>query len=415
MTVDGVRATLGDYFTLQRGTTYKSALLGQPGPALFGLATIQRNGGFRRDSIKTYGGDSPENLIVHPGELYVSLKDVTQSADLLGAISRVPRDGPVGRLTQDTVKLQPIAEDVPIDYVYWLLRTPQYRQYCRAHATGTTNLGLAREDFLAFPVPESSDVQCRIVGLLNALEDKIELNRKMDETLEAMAQALFKSWFVDFHPVRAKAEGCGPGLSDCIASVFPGSFEGSEVGEIPKGWSATHWGSKVTLEYGRSLAGSAEGIGSYPVYGTNGQIGTHVAPLCQHEGIIIGRKGAYRGIHYCKSPFYVIDTAFYVEPRVPMEMRWGYYELLRTDLNNLDSGSAIPSTSREDFYSIPVVWPSLEVQRVFVRQMSPVWERQEIARRESQTLTALRDALLPKLSPAKSARNAERIVEDAVG
>ncbi|HOP17629.1 MAG TPA: hypothetical protein PLX99_13530, partial [Gammaproteobacteria bacterium] len=82
------RATLGDYFTLQRGTTYKSRLLGQPGPVLLGLASIQRNGGFRTDSLRTYGGDSPDKLLVHPGDLYVSLKDVTQSADLLGAVAR---------------------------------------------------------------------------------------------------------------------------------------------------------------------------------------------------------------------------------------------------------------------------------------------------------------------------------------
>lgn len=77
------RSTLGDYFTLQRGTTYKSRLLGQSGPVLLGLATIQHNGGFRSDSLQTYGGDSPDKLLVQPGDLYVSLKDVTQSADVL--------------------------------------------------------------------------------------------------------------------------------------------------------------------------------------------------------------------------------------------------------------------------------------------------------------------------------------------
>ena len=132
------RSTLADYFTLQRGTTYKSRLLGQPGPVLLGLATIQRNGGFRTDSLQTYGGDSPDKLIVQPGELYLSLKDVTQSADLLGAVARLPRDHPPGRLTQDTVKLEPKGADVPLDYLYWLLRTPQYRSYCRSRATGTT-------------------------------------------------------------------------------------------------------------------------------------------------------------------------------------------------------------------------------------------------------------------------------------
>src|SRR5687767_7245961 len=166
MASEGSPKTLGDYFTLQRGTTYKSRLLGEPGPVLLGLATIQRNGGFRTDSLRTYGGDSPDKLLVYPGDLYLSLKDVTQSADLLGAVARLPRDHPPGRLTQDTVKLQPKDDRVPLNYLHWLLRTPQYRSYCRSHATGTTNLGLARDDFLAFPAPEPTPTQDRIVQTL---------------------------------------------------------------------------------------------------------------------------------------------------------------------------------------------------------------------------------------------------------
>lgn len=230
------RSSLGDYFSLHRGTTYKSQLLDRPGPVLLGLASIQRNGGFRTDSLRTYGGESPDILLVQPGDLYVSLKDVTQSAALLGAVARLPRDHPPGRLTQDTVRLVPKGSDVPLDYLYWLMRTPQYRNYCRAHATGTTNLGLPREDFLAFPAPEPTRPQLSVVETLNALDDKIELNRRMSETLEAMARALFKSWFVDFEPVRAKAQGRETGLPGPLADLFPSRLIDSGLGEIPEGW-----------------------------------------------------------------------------------------------------------------------------------------------------------------------------------
>jgi type I restriction enzyme S subunit len=175
-------------------------------------------------------------LLVQPGELYLSLKDVTQSADLLGAVARLPQDHLPGRLTQDTVKLEPKSDDVPLDYLYWLLRTPQYRAYCRSHATGTTNLGLSRDDFLAFPALEPSSEQLLLVEMLGAMEDKIELNRRMNETLERIARALFKSWFVDFDPVRAKAEGRDLGFPGQIADLFPDSFTDSELGEIPRGW-----------------------------------------------------------------------------------------------------------------------------------------------------------------------------------
>jgi type I restriction enzyme S subunit len=79
--------------------------------------------------------------------------------------------------------------------------------------------------------------QCAIAHILGTLDDKIELNRRMNETLEAMARALFKSWFVDFDPVRAKAEGRDPGLPKPLADLFPDSFEDSELGDIPKRWT----------------------------------------------------------------------------------------------------------------------------------------------------------------------------------
>jgi type I restriction enzyme S subunit len=94
------------------------------------------------------------------------------------------------------------------------------------------------------PVPE----QRAIAHILGTLDDKIELNRRMNETLEAMARALFSSWFVDFDPVRAKAEGRAPGLPKPLTDLFPDSFEDSELGQIPRGWRVLRWGDLVTLE-----------------------------------------------------------------------------------------------------------------------------------------------------------------------
>ena len=132
---------LGDHVDLIRGTTYKSKLKDRPGPFLLGLGSIHRNGGFRDDSLRTYGGESAPKLILRPGDLFASLKDVTQAADLLGAVARVPPEISAGRLTQDTVKLVARGSGVSFAYLYWTLRLPEYREYCRARATGTTNLG----------------------------------------------------------------------------------------------------------------------------------------------------------------------------------------------------------------------------------------------------------------------------------
>lgn len=185
---------VGDVVKIERGTTYKSALIGQPGPILLGLGSIGRHGGFRADSLRTYGGDSPPRLLVRPGELYVSLKDVTQTADLLGAVARVPLDGPVGRLTQDTVRLD-VRGAVSERYLYWMLRTPQYRDYCRSHATGTTTMGLSREDFFAFEFPEPSPRRCALVDLLDALDDKIAANERVVAALDSLAASSAEAAF----------------------------------------------------------------------------------------------------------------------------------------------------------------------------------------------------------------------------
>jgi len=244
-------------------------------------------------------------------------------------------------------------------------------------------------------VPPLSE-QREIAGILRPLDEKVDLNRRMNQTLEAMTQGLFRSWFVDFDPVRAKAEGQQPkGMDAETAALFPTNFEGTGEDCYPLGWRRVQWLDLVTLEYGKALRQYS--VGQVPVYGTNGQIGFHDTPLCPHPGIIVGRKGAYRGVHYSSKPFYVIDTAYYVEPRVPLEMRWVYYELHREGVNSLDSGSAIPSTSRSDFYARQVIVPPHELQRRFVELISPLWQQQEANEKENRTLTVLRDTLLPKL------------------
>ncbi len=428
MATSSSRRVLGDYFTLQRGTTYKSRLLGMPGPVLLGLATIQRNGGFRSDSLQTYGGDSPDKLLVNPGELYLSLKDVTQSADLLGAVARLPRDHPPGRLTQDTVKLAPKAPDIPLDYLYWLLRTPQYRGYCRSHATGTTNLGLARDDFLAFPAPEPSPAQLGIVEALTALDDKIELNRRMSETLEAMARALFKSWFVDFDPVRAKAEGRDPGLPKPLADLFPDRLVESDLGEIPEGWERQELGELIDTVKGRSykseelvesdtalvtLKSFARG-GGYRPDGLKSFAGTYkteqvvtpgdVVIACTdvtQAADVIGRAAIVRGTSGYRRLVASLDTLI-ARPRDSRTTRAFLYflggtEAFVTHTYAHTTGTTVLHLAKEAVPSFAFARPSKQIVAKFDALAAPALGRIQALEEESGALASLRDTLLPKL------------------
>lgn len=160
-------------------------------------------------------------------------------------------------------------------------------------------------------------------------------------------------------------------------------------------WQRRLWGEIATLEYGKSLSGYRESTGDVPVYGTNGQIGWTNETLYDQPGVIIGRKGAYRGVHYSSIPFFVIDTAFYLKPLPGQKLdpKWAYYELLTQDINLMDSGSAIPSTSREDFYALELFLPPLDEQIAIASLLTGFDDKIEANRRQNETLEATARAI----------------------
>ena len=187
---------------------------------------------------------------------------------------------------------------------------------------------------------------------------------------------------------------------DDVPEAFHEKIEAEHIELVPKptgkahaDWRETRWGDIATLEYGRALRGYDSAQGPFRVFGTNGPIGWHDQALCEHASVIVGRKGAYRGIHYSTHPFFVIDTAFYIKPKVEMDTRWAYYTLLTQDINGMDSGSAIPSTSREDFYTLPVSVPPPPEQRAIVHILGTLDDKIELNRRMNETLEAMARAL----------------------
>lgn len=435
MTSSSEQRTLGDYFTLQRGKTYKSRLLGQSGPVLLGLATINRHGGFRADSLRTYGGDSPDAILVQPGQLYLSLKDVTQSADLLGAVARFPLSQSVGRLTQDTVRLVPRVSSAPLSFLYWLLRTPHYRSYCRAHATGTTNLGLARGDFLAYPVPAFTASRRCIVDVLESLERKIELNHRMSETLDEMARAIFKSWFVDFDPVRAKAAEKPTGLSSELDRLFPAKLVPSELGEIPEGWTTgsilaiadlisggtpktgrdDYWGGDIPWASAKDvsqcsglfLVSTERRITEAGLCGSSTKMVPADATVVVARGATTGRVALFASEMAMNQTCYALTSS----TGTPFALSC----LLRHWIPAIVSsahGSVFDTITTRTLRNTAVVLPSVPALRAFETLAAPMFNRVRAATLESRSLAELRDLLLPKLvSGELRVPDAEKYVE----
>jgi type I restriction enzyme S subunit len=210
----------------------------------------------------------------------------------------------------------------------------------------------------------------------------IENNTRRIQILDEMAHAIYREWFVEFRY---------PG-HDGVPLVD------SDLGRIPEGWRALTWGDLATLDYGRALRGYKDATADYPVFGTNGLIGWHDAPLFG-PGVVVGRKGAYRGIHLSSQPCWVIDTAFYLNIRDAKQIDplFAYYQLRTVDLDSIDSGSAIPSTSRAAFYAIPLVVPPANIVQRFSDVARDMFQLKRTLENSSAVLRTTRDLLLPRL------------------
>ena len=289
---------------------------------------------------------------------------------------------------------------------------------------GTTNLSLSRDDFLSFPIPEPTPVRLSIRCTLDAIEDKITLNRKLNQTLEAMAQAIFKSWFIDFDPVKAKIAALAAGRDPlraamsaisgkteaeldslpaepyqqlaATAALFPEEMEESDLGEIPKGWSAPRVGSVLELVYGKALKATDREEGTVPVYGSGGITGYHNRPLVPHGSIIVGRKGTVGSLHWEDEPFFPIDTTYYVRP-MAAPLTFCYYAMQTMGLEKMNTDAAVPGLNRENVYRLELALPDPATLQQFDTQVVTLRKAIHSNLGSIKSLANLRDLLLPKL------------------
>jgi len=158
-------------------------------------------------------------------------------------------------------------------------------------------------------------------------------------------------------------------------------------------WREATWGEEISLEYGKGIRGYKDADANIPVFGTNGQVGWTEEPLADGPGIILGRKGAYRGINYSKSPFFVIDTAYYVKPKSPMNMRWLYYTMTHHKLGSIDDGSPIPSTTRAAVYVRNFKIPNDDTQMSIAKILGDLDDKIDLLLELNRTLESIAQAV----------------------
>jgi len=314
--------------------------------------------------------------------------------------------------TARAVAVIPVRSEIGAYWVQIALRSPivQERIGSRLNTTvqATLNLRDVAELPIVLPPPGERGAIARILG---ALDDKIELNRRMNETLEAMARALFKSWFVDFDPVRAKAEGRDTGLPKPVADLFPAGLVDSELGEIPEGWEVGCVDDEFDLVMGQSPPGNTyneAGEGS-PFYQGRADFGfryptrrvfcTSPTRFARAGDTLISVRAPVGDINMAAE-----DCAIgrgVAAARHKTGSRSYSYQFMRS-LEEVFArfeaeGTVFGSINKKDFHSIPTIRPPRAIVIQFEKTMCPIDTRIELNERESGTLANLRDTLLPKL------------------
>ncbi|AFM13311.1 restriction modification system DNA specificity domain-containing protein [Turneriella parva DSM 21527] len=259
--------------------------------------------------------------------------------------------------------------------------------------------------------------QRAIAHILGTLDDKVELNRKMNATLEAMARALFKSWFVDFDPVRKKQAGQPTGLPSEIDALFPGEFEDSALGQIPKGWRVGKLGECSDLNWGdTNTTKSAYTKTGYPAYSAKGQDGFLPYFDFDRTGIVVSAIGNGSGqtiLAYGKWSC-IKNTMVFWATDSNISTEYLYYSTLGVD-KWPRRGSAQPFISQADARNMKLILPNNPLGARFGEIVGHYLKRANALKGEITTLAELRDTLLPKLiSGELRVKDAERFVGGVV-
>jgi type I restriction enzyme S subunit len=316
-----------------------------------------------------------------------------------------------------------VVDSVDKNFIRYVLDSEIFQGYIQNLATGSTikNVSLKLMRDFQFSLPPVA-LQQRISGILAALDDRITLLRETNATLEAIAQALFKSWFVDFDPVRAKLEGRAPeGMDEATARLFPDSFEESELGLVPRGWRVMPIGDAV------EAVGGATPDTKNPAYWepaihcwtTPKDLSGIAAPVL----LDTERKLSDQGLAKIGSGALPVGTlllssrapiGYLALAQVPLAINQGYIAMLPGGLlpplymlfwccQNMENikgranGSTFMEISKKAFRPIPALVPSPETVQAFTAVAGTLFDRLIENEKQAQTLATLRDTLLPRL------------------
>jgi len=360
-------------------------------------------------SLSELGASTVGTSVIDAGSVMVSC------IGSVGKVAIAPKSG----ITNQQINTISTHEWVDPLYLYYELKTRKAELQALA-TSGSVQPILNKGHFceIEVEIPTFSK-QKAIAHVLGTLDDKIELNRKTIETLEGIAKALFKSWFVDFDPVRAKADGRSTGLPDEISELFPDSLEESELGEIPTGWSY-----KKISEWGSTICGKTPPTKDESLYGGDHLFVTipdlHEGPFISHASKTLSNAGAESQfkkrlpagsvmVSCIATPGLVGITQVecftnqQINSIIPFDkgsenfLLFSIIESKGLLLSLGGGGSVFFNLSKGRFDDMEIISPSKPCVAAFGESVAPLIAKCFALKEESRTLSTLRDALLPRL------------------
>jgi type I restriction enzyme S subunit len=378
------------------------------------------------ETITSLGLEKSSTKLLQPGMLIISARGtVGELAQLKSSMA----------FNQSCYGIDAKKHYLDNDYLYYLLKLKIGELKSIAH--GSVFDTITRDTFENIEVElPSKEAQKAIAQILGTLDDKIELNQKMNQTLEEIAKAIFKSWFVDFDPVRAKAEGRPTGLPPEISDLFPDELVASEIGEIPKGWEVYRFTDTFEFFSGGTPKTSVEEYwgGNIPWFSiadlnafspwvtkteksiTELGLSKCSAKLINSRTTIVTARGTVGKVALAGQDMAINQSCYAMAATTGYPYTWLYLQTLALvdQLRANAHGSVFDTITRSTFEQFLVLSAPKTVFAAFTEITSPLFERMRTSDLESKTLCELRDTLLPKLiSGELRIPNAEKFLEEA--
>ena len=343
-----------------------------------------------------YIGDFKPEFLMEEGDIITPLTE--QAIGLLGSTAIIPESGKYIQ-SQDVAKIICKEELLDKDFAFYLISSTLVKQQLSAAAQQTKIRHTSPDKIRDCTVwiPELTE-QKRIGKLLRSLDRKIELNRAINQNLEAMAKQLYDYWFVQFD---FPDENGRPYKSSGGKMVWNEKLKR----EIPDGWNNCTLEYFLTIKNGRDHKHLAEGL--YPVYGSGGEMRRVNENLYRGESVLMPRKGPLNNIMYVDEAFWTVDTMFYSEMKIPHCAKYIFFAIKDIDFTRWDSGTGVPSMTASTLYNLLMIKPIKDLLKKFDMTITPIFYKMKQIRVESEELAKQRDDILPLLMNGQVSVNSD--------